>query len=203
MPLYVLGFMGMPRRMQHYSNPEWQPLLIVAAAGALLILFGISCLIIQLVVSIRNREENRDLTGDPWDARTLEWSTSSPPPAYNFAALPLVDEKDAFMVMKEKHTAYNRPDQYTNLHLPKNTGAGFVIGGTAFLFGFAMVWHIWWLAIMSMLAMILVVIIRSFNDDNEGCIPLAEIEGIENNRFRQLMEAQQQIADNGNAGVNP
>ena len=202
MPLYVLGFMGMPRRMQHYTNPEWQPLLIVAAAGALLILFGIGCLIIQLVVSIRNREENRDLSGDPWNARTLEWSTSSPPPLYNFAAIPVVDEKDAFMAMKEKQTAYNRHNQYTDLHLPKNTGSGFVIGGTAFLFGFAMVWHIWWLAIMSILTMILAVIIRSFDDDNEGCIPASEIERIENNRFRQLTVGQQQIVDNGNAGEN-
>ena len=203
MPLYVLGFMGMPRRMQHYTNPEWQSLLIVAAAGALLILIGINCLIIQLVLSIRNREGNRDLTGDPWDARTLEWSTSSPPPVYNFAVLPVVNEKDAFMGMKEKQTAYNRPNQYIDLHLPKNTGAGFVIGGSAFLFGFAMVWHIWWLAIISLLTMIIVVIVSSFNDDNEGCMPASEVECIENNRFRLLTEAQPQIADNGNAGVNP
>lgn len=201
MPLYVLGFMGMPRRMQHYANPDWQPLLVVAAAGALLIFIGINCLIIQLLVSVRKREENHDLTGDPWDGRTLEWSTSSPPPVYNFAVLPVVNEKDAFWDMKEKQTAYNKPKQYTDLHLPKNTAAGFVIGGSAFLFGFGMVWHIWWLAIISMLTMIIVVIIRSFDDDNEECIPASVVEGIENIHFVQLLAVQQQTGDNDNSGV--
>ena len=96
MPLYVTGLMGMPRRLQHYDVLSWQPWLLVAEVGALVILTGIICQIVQIVVSIRHREQLRDTTGDPWNGRTLEWSTASPPPAWNFAVLPRVNELDAF-----------------------------------------------------------------------------------------------------------
>lgn len=106
MPLYVLGFMGMTRRISQDINAEFHPLLLVAAGGAALIACGVLCQIIQIVVSVRDREQNRDLTGDPWDARTLEWSTSSPPPFYNFAIVPQIHDRDEFWEMKERGDAY-------------------------------------------------------------------------------------------------
>jgi cytochrome o ubiquinol oxidase subunit 1 len=195
MPLYYLGLMGMPRRMQHYGNPEWQPFLVMAAVGAFLIFIGINCLIIQLVVSIWKRHENRDAIGDPWDGRSLEWATSSPPPAYNFAVIPEVRCIDTFMDMKEKGVAYVRPTSYQAIYLPRNTGIGVIFGGSAFVFGFAMIWHIWWLAIAAGLAMLTAIIIHSFDDDNEYCLPAAEIELIEDRRFRVLSEAKQTLSN--------
>ena len=178
-PLYVLGFMGMPRRMQHFDNPAWQPYLIIAALGTFLILIGIGCTIMQLLVSIRQRHANRDVTGDPWNGRTLEWLTSSPPAAYNFAVVPIVHDRDAFWDMKEKGTAYQKPERYENIEMPRNTFYGLAIGIFAFLFGFSMIWYIWWLASLSFLGLLGVVIARSFNDDTNVLIPSAEIERIE------------------------
>ena len=136
-PLYVLGFMGMPRRMAYYATPAWHPYLLVAALGVAVILLGILFQGIQLLVSIKERRALRDPTGDPWDGRTLEWMTSSPPAVYNFAKIPVVNEIDAFMDMKEKGVAYQRPDQYNDIEMPKNTPHGLIIGGLAFVFGFA------------------------------------------------------------------
>jgi len=195
MPLYALGLMGMPRRMEHYDNPEWQPFLIVAALGAFLIFIGINCLIIQLGVSIRKRLENRDLSGDPWDGRSLEWATSSPPPVYNFAVIPEVRRIDAFMDMKERSIAFVRPAYYQDIYLPKNTGVGLMVGGVAFVFGFAMIWHIWWLAIISGLMIPSTIIVRSFNDDNDYRLSAAEIERIEDRHYRQMAE-EKQATDN-------
>ena len=124
MPLYILGFMGMPRRMEHYNVAAWQPYLIVAAAGACLVLLGIVFLVVQLVVSVRQRQQALDLSGDPWNGRTLEWLTASPPAPYNFAVLPQVRDIDAFHDMKARGVAYRRPDRYEDILLPKNTGAG-------------------------------------------------------------------------------
>jgi cytochrome o ubiquinol oxidase subunit I len=188
-PLYILGFMGMPRRMAHYDNLAWQPFLIIAAGGLALILIGVFCQTLQLVVSIRQRQDGRDLTGDPWDGRTLEWAMSSPPAVYNFATTPTVYDIDAFTDMKEKGIAYGKPDRYHDIRMPKNTGAGFVNGISAFLFGFAMVWHIWWLAVLCALGVLLLVIARASNDDTEYTIPAAEVEHIENLRYRQLASA--------------
>jgi cytochrome o ubiquinol oxidase subunit 1 len=190
MPLYVLGFMGMPRRMAQYWNPAWQPWLIVAALGALLIFVGIVFLIVQLSVSIRDRRRNRDLTGDPWDGRTLEWATASPPAVYNFAEIPQVHSLDAFWEMKRAGTAYRKPQSYSDIHMPRNTPAGFVIGVFAFFFGFAMIWYIWWLAIASALGILATVLIRSFNDDIEYVLPAAEVERSENERRRLMAQAE-------------
>lgn len=185
-PLYILGIMGMPRRMQHLANPAWQPYLIVAAFGTLLILCGIGCMIVQLLVSIKDRRANRDVTGDPWDGRTLEWATASPPAAYNFAVIPTVHGRDAFWDMKEKGTAYARPDHYEDIELPKNAGHAFVFGVVAFLFGFAMIWHIWWLAGASFLGLLGVIIVRSFVEDITEIIPAAEVARIEDLRFAAM-----------------
>jgi cytochrome o ubiquinol oxidase subunit 1 len=188
-PLYVLGFMGMPRRMVHYANLAWHPWLIVAAVGAGVITLGIACQIVQLVVSIREREASRDLTGNPWNGRTLEWATASPPAIYNFAQIPVVQAIDALVDMKARGTAYQLPEHYQDIHMPGNTAAGFINGVLAFIFGFAMVWHIWWMAVLSSLGMLIAVIIRTSNDHADYKMPATEVERIERQRHRQLASA--------------
>jgi cytochrome o ubiquinol oxidase subunit 1 len=186
MPLYILGFMGMTRRMQSYPNPEYQPLLVIAMVGAFIIGAGILCQIIQVAVSIRDRKKTADLTGDPWDARTLEWETSSPPSFYNFGSLPKVTELDDFWERKQRGEAWERPARYTDIHMPRNTGTGVVIGAFSLVFGFAMIWHIWWLAIVGMIGMIGTFIWRTFDKDVDYYVPAAEVERIENEHRRHL-----------------
>ena len=147
MPLYVLGLMGMTRRMQHYDVPAWHPWLLVAAAGAAVILAGIVLLIAQLAVSIRRREQLRDVTGDPWNGRSLEWATASPPPAFNFAVLPQVEGGDAWWRIKQRdwQQASQREPNYEDIELPRNSPTGFICAFFATFMGFALIWHIWWL----------------------------------------------------------
>jgi cytochrome o ubiquinol oxidase subunit I len=154
MPLYAVGLLGMTRRMQHYTELSWQPYLIVAEVGAIVILGGIIATIAQLVVSIRTRDRRRDLTGDPWNGRTLEWSTASPPPAYNFAVLPQVESVDAFWAMKQRGPTAP-PEQYPSIEMPRNSPNGFVTAFFAVLTGFAMIWHIWWMAILGLACAVL------------------------------------------------
>lgn len=189
MPLYVLGLLGMPRRMEHYEIAAWQPHLIVAAIGAFIIFLGIVCLAVQLIVSIRDRKEALDLTGDPWNGRSLEWATSSPAAPYNFAVLPQVQSIDAFWDMKRRGVAYKRPDRYVDITLPKNTFIGAFIGGAGFVFGFAMVWYIWWLAILCLAAIALAIIVRASDDETDYTMPASDVERIENERFAQLAKA--------------
>ncbi|WP_298775024.1 cytochrome o ubiquinol oxidase subunit I [uncultured Shewanella sp.] len=187
-PLYALGFMGMTRRLNHYDiDTGWQPLLLVAMAGAVSILLGIICQAIQLYVSIRDRELNRDTTGDPWNARTLEWSTSSPPALYNFPFTPVVDDIDAFW--KEKQENSVRPKEtrpYVDIHMPRNTGAGFIMSAFALVFGFAMIWHIWWLACVGIMGIFVAFIHRCFEKDVDYYIPAAEVEAIEKLRSHNV-----------------
>src|SRR5579864_2777485 len=143
-PLYVLGFMGMTRRLNHYDDPTWHPWLLIAEVGAVLIAIGIVLQIAQLYVSIRDRNlpGNRDTTGDPWGGRTLEWALSSPPPAYNFAVIPYVHDNDAWADMKSNN--YVRPQQgFVAIHMPKNTAAGFIIAALSAVIGFALIWQMW------------------------------------------------------------
>jgi cytochrome o ubiquinol oxidase subunit I len=179
MPLYVLGFMGMTRRMQHYDNPAWQPYFILAAFGAILILIGIGHQVAQLVVSIRDRERNRDLSGDPWNGRTLEWATSSPPPFYNFAVVPEVDHRDAFWELKTKGAVAQHAGPYDDIEMPKSTPAGLFIGILGGIFAFAMIWYIWWLAILGFLGMVAVFIWRSCDDEIDYIVTGEEIAAIE------------------------
>jgi cytochrome o ubiquinol oxidase subunit 1 len=174
MPLYVVGLFGMTRRMQHYDNLAWQPYLVVAAIGAAIILLGIACQAIQLVVSIRNREQNRDLTGDPWNGRTLEWATASPPPAWNFAVMPQVTGKDAFWLAKS-HPQASRGG-YQAIELPRNTSLGFAIAFTASIGGFALIWHIWWLALACLLGAFIAVLAFTFRKHDEFEVHAAELE---------------------------
>ena len=186
MPLYVLGFMGMPRRMEQYNDPSWQPWLIAASMGAVLILIGIACLVIQLAVSIRDRRKLADATGDPYDGRTLEWATSSPPPPYNFAVLPEVRDREPLVDMKERGVVYQPPRAYEDIEIPKNSAVGVVLGGLAFVLGFAMVWHIWWLAIACGLAMWVTLAMRASDDESDFVLSAAEVERIEVARYRAL-----------------
>ena len=202
-PLYVLGLMGMPRRMEHYANPAWQPYLIVAAGGVAVILIGILLQLIQLAVSIRQRHATRDLTGDPWNGRTLEWATASPPAVYNFAKTPVVHDIDAFMDMKEKGIAYRQPDRYHDIHMPKNTAKGLINGALVFVFGFAMVWYVWWLAILSALGIIFTLIVRASDDDTDYIVPADEVERIENRRFRQLTTTAADLPVGGQTTLHP
>ncbi|ATW33696.1 MULTISPECIES: cytochrome o ubiquinol oxidase subunit I [Candidatus Williamhamiltonella] len=189
MPLYVLGLMGMTRRLSQNINPQFHPLLMVAAGGAVLIAFGILCQLIQIVVSIRDREKNRDLTGDPWGGRTLEWATSSPAAFYNFAVVPEIKSRDAFFDMKEKGEAYPRPEKYAEIHMPKNSATGIIIAAFSVIFGFAMIWHIWWLAIVGVIGMGATWIAKSFDQDVDYYVPISDIERIENEHNEYLSKA--------------
>lgn len=186
MPLYVLGFMGMTRRVSQNIDPEFHGWLVVAACGAGLIAIGVLCQLIQVVVSIRDREKNRDWTGDPWGGRTLEWATSSPPPFYNFAIEPKVKGLDAFWEAKEDGSAYRQPAKYAPIHMPKNSGAGVIIAAFSVVFGFAMIWHIWWMAIAGFVGMIATWVIHSFNDDVDYYVQVDEIERIEGQHFDNI-----------------
>ncbi|KNY19326.1 cytochrome o ubiquinol oxidase subunit I [Methylobacterium sp. ARG-1] len=185
MPLYVLGLMGVTRRMQHFEDPSLQIWFVIAACGAGLIALGIASQIVMFVVSIRNREKLRDLTGDPWGGRTLEWSTSSPPPDYNFAFTPVVHDSDAWWDMKNR--GFARPmTGYKPIHMPKNTAAGAILAGLNFTFGLAMVWYVWWLAALSFVAIILVAILHTFNYHRDYYIPADTVSRTEGQRTREL-----------------
>ncbi|XXF09778.1 cytochrome o ubiquinol oxidase subunit I [Pseudomonas sp. D2-3] len=178
MPLYILGFMGMTRRLNQVTNPEWVPWTYVAVCGAALIGLGILCTLIQFAVSIIKRKELADVTGDPWDARTLEWSTSSPPPFYNFAVTPHADRIDEFHEQK-RDGLKPAPTKYAPIHMPKNTGVGLIMSVGALAFGFALVWHIWWLAAVSFVGTFVVLIRNSYNTDVDYYVQPDEIERIE------------------------
>lgn len=168
MPLYALGLMGMPRRMETYTNAEWQPLLIIAFVGACLILFGILALAVQLLVSIRFRRALWDNTGDPWDGRTLEWSIPSPPPAWNFDRIPMVSDRDAFHAMKYSNAPPRTVPESGALELPRNSVIGPCMGVAGFCVGFGMIWFMWWLALSGLVLGISAIIARSFVTDTES-----------------------------------
>ena len=184
-PLYVLGLMGVTRRMRVFDDPDLQIWFGIAALGAVMIAGGILAMFIQFGVSIWRRNENRDVTGDPWDGRTLEWATSSPPPAYNFAFTPVIHDLDPWTEMKE--AGVPRPvSGFLPIHMPKNTGAGVVLAGLATVLGMAMIWYVWWLAAASFLALILAAIAHTFNYNRDYHIPAAEVAAVEAARTRQL-----------------
>lgn len=185
MPLYVLGLMGVTRRVSHFEDQSLQIWFQIAAFGAVLIAVGIAAFIIQLVVSFMRRESLKDETGDPWDGRTLEWSTSSPPPPYNFAFTPRVHELDAWWQMKQH--GFQRPESgFIPIHMPKGTWAGIVLSGISVVIGFALIWHMWLLAGVSFVALIGTAIYHTFNYDRDYYIPAEEVERIEAERTRVL-----------------
>ncbi|WP_423457253.1 cytochrome o ubiquinol oxidase subunit I [Ottowia sp. VDI28] len=184
-PLYVLGLMGLTRRVNHFDDPAYQIWFQIAAVGAAIVAVGIACFLIQLGVSYLKRDQLRDETGDPWGGRTLEWATSSPPPDYNFAFTPVVYDTDAWADMK-KH-GYKRPlAGFKDIHMPRNTGAGVVISVLAGVFGFALIWHMWPLAIASFAGVVLAAIIHTFNYNRDYHIPAAEVAATEEARTQLL-----------------
>jgi cytochrome o ubiquinol oxidase subunit 1 len=186
-PLYILGFMGATRRLDHYdASLGWQGLFIVAAVGVGLVALGIGFQLLQLGYSIYKRNDNRDTTGDPWNGRTLEWSTPSPAPVYNFATLDPVSDRDPFWVAKQAPILSENSDQvyaqdrsFTDIHLPKNSAMGLIVAGFALAFGFAVIWHIWWLAAVGLLGVIISIIIRTTGEDSEYILTAAEVAAIE------------------------
>jgi len=177
-PLYVLGFMGATRRLDHYDpSMGWQGLFVVAGVGVLIIGLGIFFQILQLAYSIWKRKENMDTTGDPWDGRTLEWSTTSPPPEYNFAVAPVVETRDAFW--ETKQAGLKAESKYEPIKLPKNSSIGLFIAAFAFMFGFGFIWHIWWMVAIGLVGVIISIIVRSSNDETEYVISVEEITKIE------------------------
>jgi cytochrome o ubiquinol oxidase subunit 1 len=183
MPLYVLGLMGMTRRMQHYDVLSWQPWLLVAAVGAAVILAGIVCQIVQLVVSIRHRKQHRDVTGDPWNGRTLEWSTASPPPAWNFAVLPRLAARDDYWNRKQgAHATHDQPAQareYQPIEMPKNSAIGFINAFFAVVTGFALIWHIWWVVALGLLGAFVTLLAFAFRNEEEVEIAAEQIAQFE------------------------
>ncbi|WP_380787801.1 cytochrome o ubiquinol oxidase subunit I [Sphingomonas sp. R86521] len=185
MPLYVLGLMGVTRRMRYFDDPNLQVWFVIAAIGAALIAVGIGAFLLQIFVSVRNREALADHTGDPWNGRTLEWSTSSPPPEYNFAFTPVIHDLDAWYDMKDRKFA--RPTTgFKAIHMPSGTGTGVILAGFSVAFGFAMIWYIWWLAALSLLGIIGGAIFHTFNYKRDFHIPVEEVIATENARTRQL-----------------
>ena len=191
-PLYAVGFLGMTRRMQHYDVAEWRPWLLVAAGGAVLILIGIVFQILQLVVSIRQRAELRDLTGDPWDGRSLEWATASPPPVFNFAVMPDVSGADAYWTIKmrarQQGLAGGEPD-YRDVEMPRNSPTGFVCAFFATIMGFALIWHIWWMVAAGGVGAFATFVAFAWRDHDEYVIPAAEVARIDHANLEQRRAA--------------
>jgi cytochrome o ubiquinol oxidase subunit 1 len=185
MPLYVLGLMGVTRRMRYFDDPNLQIWFVIAAFGAALIAAGIGAFLMQIFVSIRNREKLADLTGDPWNGRTLEWATSSPPPEYNFAFTPIVHDLDAWYDMKDRKAV--RPvSGFKAIHMPSGTGTGVVLAGLSVAFGFAMIWYIWWLAGLALAGIFGTAIFHTFNYKRDYHIPVEDVIASEDARTRQL-----------------
>lgn len=185
MPLYILGLMGVTRRLRVFDDPSLQIWFWIAGFGAFLILLGIVAFLAQIAYSIWKRDELRDVTGDPWDGRTLEWATSSPPPAYNFAFTPVVHDNDAWTDMKRR--GYVRPlEGFRPIHMPRNTAAGIVLAGFSAALGFGLIWHIWWLAALSFAAILVTAIAHSFNYHRDFYIPADEVIRTEGERTRLL-----------------
>ena len=189
MPLYVLGLSGMVRRTQEILEPAFRPWLLIALGGALLLLCALCCLVVQLGVSIRDRAKNQVFAGDPWDGRGLEWSISAPPPEYAYAVIPQVESRNPFFDAKQSHNAYARPSRYEDIELPRNSATGPLIGVTAALAGFGLVWHIGWLVIVGVSSVWAAVIARSFARNVHRSVPAAEVERIEARWLRAVAQA--------------
>jgi cytochrome o ubiquinol oxidase subunit I len=190
MPLYAVGFLGMTRRMQHFDVPEWRPWLMVASFGAVLIMIGICFQIAQLVVSIRHREELRDRTGDPWDGRSLEWATASPPPVFNFAVLPDVRGADAYWSQKaqaKQGQAVAEPN-YGAIEMPRNSPTGFICAFFATVMGFALIWHIWWMVIAGFIGAVATFVVFAWRDHDEYEIPVEEVARIDRANLAERRE---------------
>ncbi|MGN6121471.1 MAG: cytochrome o ubiquinol oxidase subunit I [Sphingomonas oligoaromativorans] len=184
-PIYIVGLMGTTRRVHHFDDLSLQPYFIVAAIGAVVILIGILGFVMSIIMGFVKRDQLRDTTGDPWEGRTLEWSTTSPPPAYNFALTPVIHNLDAWYDMKTH--GYQRPAEgFRPIHMPRNTGAGVILSGLAFTLGFGMIWYMWWLAALSFVGLFVVAIGHTFNFNRDYFIPADEVTRTESQRPQPL-----------------
>jgi cytochrome o ubiquinol oxidase subunit I len=194
-PLYIVGLLGMTRRMQHFDQPEWYPWILASGAGALLVLLGIAFQVAQLTLSIRTRARRTEPTGDPWDGRTLEWATASPPPAYNFAVLPNVAGLEAYWGMKEKaqeHLSLSAEPQYEDIEVPRNSPTGFITAFFAVVSGFSLIWHIWWLVILGSVGAYATFVFFAWRDVAEEKIPAEEVARLDRaNRAARSQAIQQ------------
>jgi cytochrome o ubiquinol oxidase subunit I len=191
MPLYVTGLLGMTRRLQHYDVAAWRPWLLISAAGMILMTASAACQVTQLVVSIRRRHELRDETGDPWDGRSLEWATASPPPAFNFAVMPQVRGAEPYWSIKRRAIETQQlsaEPQYHAIELPRNSATGFVTAFFCTVAGFALIWHIWWLVGVGLVASYAVFVWFAWRDVGERVIPAAEVARIDRDRRRARAE---------------
>jgi cytochrome o ubiquinol oxidase subunit I len=197
-PLYVVGLEGMTRRMQHYDRPEWHPWLLVAGLGALIILCGIALQVAQLAISIRSRERRRDPTGDPWDGRSLEWSTPSPPPEFNFAVLPNVTHDETYWSVKQSAREQMRlatPEpHYEAIEMPRNSPVGFVTAFFAALTGFSLIWHIWWLVVLGLICAYITFVAFAWRDVSEFEIPAEEVARIDRANRQARADALRELA---------
>ncbi|EWY42593.1 cytochrome O ubiquinol oxidase [Skermanella stibiiresistens SB22] len=189
MPMYVLGLMGVTRRLNHFDDPSLQIWFIISTLGACLIALGIASFIVQIVVSILRRDQLRDVTGDPWQGRTLEWATSSPPPAYNFAFTPVIHDLDAWWDMKRRGHAAPR-DGYRPIHMPRNTPTGVILAGFSTVLAFALIWYIWWLAAVAAIGLLVTSIAHTFNYKRDYYIPAEEVMRTETRRARAMAAAE-------------
>ncbi len=182
MPLYVAGLLGMTRRMQHYDVAAWHPWVLASSIGMIVILTGVACQIIQLVISVRQRASLRDETGDPWDGRSMEWATASPPPPFNFAVLPQVQDEEPYWQIKQHAREQNklRPEpEYHPLEMPRNSPTGFVCAFFATATGFALIWHIWWLMALGLFGAFATFVVFAWRDVPEYIISAAEVARID------------------------
>jgi cytochrome o ubiquinol oxidase subunit I len=187
MPLYVAGLLGMTRRLQHYEVAAWRPWVLIAGFGIIIMMAAAACQVVQFVVSIRRREELRDATGDPWDGRSLEWATTSPPPPFNFAVLPDVRGTEAYWEMKQRAIEAQRlsPEpRYEPIEMPRNSPTGFITAFFSTLTGFALIWHIWWLVGLGIVAAYAVFVWFAWRDAVEYSIPAEEVARYDRERRR-------------------
>ena len=187
MPLYVAGLLGMTRRLQHYEVAAWRPWVLIAGFGIIIMMAAAACQVMQVVVSIRRREELRDATGDPWDGRSLEWATTSPPPPFNFAVLPNVRGAEAYWDMKQRAIEAQRlsPEpRYERIEMPRNSPTGFITAFFSTLTGFALIWHIWWLVGVGIVAAYAVFVWFAWRDHVEYSIPAEEVARYDRERRR-------------------
>ncbi|WP_041063407.1 cytochrome o ubiquinol oxidase subunit I [Candidatus Tachikawaea gelatinosa] len=183
-PLYFLGFMGMTRRISQNIDSQFHPFLIVASIGVAIIGIGILCQMIMIFVSIRDRKKNADLSGDPWDGRTLEWMMSSPPPVYNFSTIPVVNSRDALWEKKKNIRSIKK--NIEDIVMPKNTKIGVIMSIFTTIFGFSMIWYIWWLSVVSFLSIVALLVIKSFDEDLHYIISKKEIKKIEKKYLQKI-----------------
>ncbi|WP_181171594.1 cytochrome o ubiquinol oxidase subunit I [Mesorhizobium sp. B2-4-10] len=184
-PLYIVGLLGMTRRLQHIDMDMWAPWLVVAAFGIVVMIVGAACQITQLVVSIRHRDELRDETGDPWDGRSLEWSTSSPPPIFNYARLPHVENEEPYWTIKQRamdEQSQETEEDYEAIEMPRNSPTGFVTAFFSTLIGFALIWHIWWLAVVGFIGAYATFVVFAWREHGDYEIPADEVGRIDLDR---------------------